>query len=79
MEISIKRASQTSVVKDKIFNKSVITVQSFGKSKATSPNHYLDKNKLQMDQRFKVNNEAIKELDENVTEFIYNLGRRWSF
>lgn len=27
-----------------------------------------------MDQRFKVNNEAMKVLDENMTEFIYNLG-----
>lgn len=27
-----------------------------------------------MDQRFKVNNKAIKVSDENMTEFIYNYG-----
>lgn len=41
------------------------------KNKVTSSNHYLHENKVQMDQRFKVNNEAIK---ENMTGLIYNPG-----
>lgn len=49
-------------------------MQSFGKNKATSSSHNLHKNKLQMDRRFKVNNEAMKVLDENTAEFTYNLG-----
>lgn len=70
MRISIKTASQTSGVKDEFVNKSVVIISLLKNKKPHLQVTPWIKILSRWDQWFKVNNKAMKVLDENMTELI---------